>query len=70
MIRSLGYEYKVKLNVVVEISVTGHDDDDASDNAMEEVESALNLFCESAEAEVLELTKGEEALDITEDDES
>lgn len=69
MIRSLGYEYKVKLNVVVEISVTGHDDDDASDNAMEEVESALNLFCESAEAEVLSLEKGEEALDITEDDE-
>ena len=68
MIRSLGNEYKVKLNVVVEISVTGHDDDDASDNAMAEVESALNLFCESAEAEVLELTKGEEALDITEDD--
>ena len=68
MIRSLGNEYKVKLNVVVEISVTGHDDDDASDNAMAEVESALNLFCESAEAEVLDLTKGEEALDITEDD--
>lgn len=69
MIRSLGNEYKVKLNVVVEISVTGHTADDAGDTAVEEVESALNLFCESAEAEVLDLTKGEEALDITEDDE-
>lgn len=69
MIRSLGHEYKVKLYVVAEISVTGHTAEDAEDMAIEEVESALNLFCESAEAEVLEVTKGEEALDITEDDE-
>lgn len=68
MIRSLGHEYTVKLNVSVEIKVTGHTADDAGDTAMEEVESALNLFCESAESEVLDITKGEEALDITEDE--
>lgn len=68
MIRSLGHEYTVKLNVSVEIKVTGHSGDDAGDNAVEAVEEALRQIGAEAEAEVLELERGDEALDVTEDE--
>ena len=69
MIRHMGHEYKAKLNVSVEITVIGHDTDDAESNAIEAVETALYAMGAEAEAEVIELERGEEALDITEDDE-
>lgn len=68
MVRSLGHEYKVKMNVSVDITVTGHDDDDAGGNAIEAVETALYAMGAEAEAEVLEMERGDEALDITEDE--
>ena len=68
MIRSQGYEYVVKLNVDVEILVTAHDADEAGDKAIESVETELNRICRMAEAEAMQIERGDEALDITEDE--
>ncbi len=70
MIRHMGYEYKAKLNVSVEITVTGRTRDEAEEAACREVETALACIeGAAAEAEVTELERGDELLDITEDDE-
>ncbi len=68
MIKSLGHDYTVKLSVVVEVEVTGHGWDDAGENAIEAVEEALHNIGAKAEAEVLETERGEEALDVTEEE--
>ena len=70
MIRHMGYEYKAKLNVSVDITVTGRNEDDAGDNAVQYIERLLEEVGAKAEAEVLEMERGDELLDITEDDES
>lgn len=67
MIRNYGHEYKVNLNVAVEIKVTGHSGDDAGDNAIEAVEEALQNIGATAEAEVLELYKGDKVVEAEEE---
>lgn len=68
MIRNYGHEYRVKLNVAVEIKVTGHSGDDAGDNAIEAVEEALQNIGAEAEAQVLTLYKGDPAIEVEEDE--
>ena len=68
MIYCLGHDYKVKLNICAEIKVTGHGEEDAENNAIKAVEEALSEICSAVDAEVVEMERGEEALDVTEDE--
>ena len=68
MIRSLGHEYFVTINARIRIRVTGHNYDEAEDKAIREVEEMLK-GCERVDSEVDVTERGEEALDIMEDDE-
>lgn len=69
MIRNMGYEYTVKVSAVVEVKVTAFDDDGAEEEAMKLVEEALEDVSKDIDTAAIELERGEEALDITEDDE-
>ncbi len=68
MIRNMGHNYTVKLDVAVEIDVTGRGWDEAEEKAAKAVEAALKSIGAEAEAEVVGMERGEEALDITEED--
>lgn len=69
MIRNMGYEYTVKVSAVVEVKVTAFDYDGAEEEAMKLVEEALKDVSKDIDTAPIELERGEEALDITEDDE-
>ena len=68
MIKNYGHEYTVKAVVNVEVEVTGHGQDDAAENAERAIDEALKGKFGSYEVEVVGMERGDEALDITEDD--
>lgn len=67
MIKNLGYEYTTKLTVEIKMVVTAHNEDDAGEKAIKIVEEALKNI-KNVEVTVDSAERGDEALDITEDD--
>ena len=67
MIKNLGYEYTTKLTVEIEMVVTAHNEDEAGEEAIKIVEEALKNI-KNVEVTVDSAERGDEALDITEDD--
>ena len=68
MIRPMGYHYTVKLHVPIELDVTVHNADAAEDEAIEIVTKALHAAGLESDIGVYSTERGEQALDITEDD--
>lgn len=68
MIRHMGYKYTVKLDVPVEVTVIAHSGDAAEEEAVRIVEEALKAAGIEADAGVWSTERGDEALDVTEDD--